>query len=113
MKKIRGAPTNPERETAINFDDGGIDAWVYTCNRAWIARPDKLCESSPAIAAVREDEFSKTYKFPKSWAKIRKLRELTEESMQKLKSLGDALGHWRREGAAPARDARGESGAAP
>lgn len=77
---------NYEKETIINFNDEEKDAIVYTCNRAMMVKMDRLCKKHPDIFRLdRQDEFSKTYSFPKKYASIRNPRIMSEEQKAKVR----------------------------
>lgn len=79
MRKL----TLTEKETIILFNEGEKQAECYTCNIALMNKLDKLCENFNYFIRVAENEFSKTYTFPKKYITIRKPKELTEEERKK------------------------------
>lgn len=78
--------TNYERETIINYNDEEKEATVYTCNKALMARMARLSKKHPDIfKLVAQDEYSKTYSFPKKYASIRNPRIMSEEQKAKVR----------------------------
>ena len=65
--------SNLERETIINFNEEEQTMSVYTCSKSLIRKLDALCTKMPEIYRIkRQDEFSKTYEFPKKYLVIGK-----------------------------------------
>ena len=75
--------TKYERETIINYNQQEHTVTCYTCDHALIRKLDKLSKVSSEIHEEKQDEFRKTYSFPKRWLKIKMPRQLTEEERQK------------------------------
>lgn len=79
-----------ETETIINFNDEESEARIYTCNRALIKKFDDLCRRFPKTYHIyRQDEYSKTYVFPKTLVSFRTVREkkvLTPEEKEAAKA---------------------------
>ncbi len=63
MKKdFRNTLTAYERETIVNFNDGGKEMEIYTCSKRIMNKLDKLCKGFPEMYSLkREDGDSKTY----------------------------------------------------
>lgn len=80
MRKL----TLTEKETIILFNEGEKQAECYTCNIALMNKLDKLCENFPEFIGVAENEFSKTYTFPKKYITIHKPRFISEEKRKKM-----------------------------
>jgi hypothetical protein len=76
--------TKYESETTITFNDEEQVAIVYTCNKSWINRLEGYKSKSPLISLIKTDEYSRTYKLPKSWVKIRLPKVITEEKRAKM-----------------------------
>jgi hypothetical protein len=76
--------TKYETETVMNFNDAEDMAEIYTCNRAWINRLDKLCLCTPEIIRKKADEYSRTYIIPKKYIKVRIPRQLSDEKRTEL-----------------------------
>lgn len=77
--------TNYERETIINFNDGDDTGSIYTCNRTLIKKLDSFCIKRPDLYQLdKEDEFSKTYIFPKRLVSLRTPRVLNEKQKKDL-----------------------------
>jgi hypothetical protein len=75
-----------EQETIINYNNGGKEANIYTCDRALMRKLDKLCEKHPEMFRLdKEEEYSKSYWLPRKLVAIRPPRILTEEQRQKLR----------------------------
>lgn len=70
-----------EQETVINFSRTEDKAMLYTSDRTWMTKMDKLVKSNPKMfKVVEENEISKRYEFPKSLLTVRKgYVNLTEE----------------------------------
>lgn len=70
-----------EQETVINFSRTEDKAILYTSDRTWMTKMDKLVKSNPKMfKVVEENEISKRYEFPKSLLTVRKgYVNLTEE----------------------------------
>lgn len=70
-----------EQEICINALRSDKFATVYCSDSTWITKMDKLVAKAPNLfSVVKEDEISKTYKFPKRLLSIRSsIREMSEE----------------------------------
>lgn len=89
-----------EREVIINFDDASDMANLYTANKAWIRKMDKLVAEHPENFKFRRQEtykgevIAKDYIFPKRFITIRtkdiKLNLTDEEKAKRAKRLCDA-----------------------
>lgn len=64
--------TRLERETVVVFNEAEPDAELYTCSAVTMRKMDALVAEFPAFSVVKQDEVSKTYKFPKKYFKVRK-----------------------------------------
>lgn len=64
--------TKYERETVVVFNEAEKDAELYTASQPVIRRMDSLVEKYPVFSVVKQDEVSKTYRFPKKYFKVRK-----------------------------------------
>lgn len=64
--------TKYERETVVVFNEAEKDAELYTASQAMIRKMDALVTLDSRFSVVKQDEISKTYKFPKKYFKIRK-----------------------------------------
>jgi hypothetical protein len=64
--------TRYERETVVVFNEADPDAELYTCSAPMMRKMDKLVEEDDRFSVVKEDEVSKTYKFPKKYFKVRR-----------------------------------------
>lgn len=76
-------PVGYERETIIRFDETSSPATVQTWNPALIRQLDKLVVETEQVTNYRAELIGgvvcKAYALPKTWIKIRKPRELSEE----------------------------------
>jgi len=61
-----------EKETVVTFNEEEPFAELYTCSQSVMRKMDKLVNESDEISLYREDEISKTYRFPKKLFKVRK-----------------------------------------
>lgn len=70
-----------EQETVINFSRTEDKAILYTSDRTWMTKMDKLVKLNPLMfKVIEENEISKKYEFPKSLLTVRKGHvNLTEE----------------------------------
>lgn len=70
-----------EQETVINFGRTDDNIILYTSDKTWMTKMDKLVESNPDdFSVIEETEVSKRYSFPKSLLTIRRGKmKLTEE----------------------------------
>lgn len=64
--------TRAERETVVVFNEADPDAELYTCSQVMMRKMDKLVSEDARFSVVKQDEVSKTYKFPKKYFKVRK-----------------------------------------
>ena len=75
-----------EQELCINALRDEDFATAYSSDRTWITKLDKLVEKSPDLfEVISENEYGKTYKFPKRLISIRSsivTREMTNEQKQ-------------------------------
>jgi hypothetical protein len=73
-----------EQEVNINASRDEEFATAYCSDSTWITKMDKLVRKSPELfSVIREDECSKTYRFPKRLISIRSsIRKMTEEQKQ-------------------------------
>lgn len=81
-----------EQEISINATRLDDIATMYCSDSTWITKMDKLVEKSPALFKVmRDDEFGKTYSFPKKLISIRSSIVKRELSEEQRKAMGDRL----------------------
>lgn len=73
-----------ERETIILFNEEEKTATVDTCNAALIRRMDQYSAEDTQCSLVRKDEYGAKYVCPKSWVKVRRPKQYTEEQRQKM-----------------------------
>lgn len=73
--------TKEEMETIILFDESSPSCEIYTCNKAWQTKLDKLCKSCPDRYYLKcEDNPSKTYETTRSQITFKGYRKpMTEE----------------------------------
>jgi len=86
-----------ERETIIRFDDASDTATLYTCNRSWMTKMDRLASKSLDITMEKEDRWSKQYSFPKRMVKVILPRVVTDEMKAKLALQARAMRDKRKE----------------
>ena len=73
-----------EQETIITFNELEKNAVCYTANRKLTQKLEEMRTKSPSVQLVREDEYGRTYTFPKKWIKVKMPREISGEERQKL-----------------------------
>jgi hypothetical protein len=73
-----------ETETHISWTLDEKEATLYTNNPVWMRKMDKLCHLRSEITVSRQDEISKTYKFPFKWVKVVPPRVLSDEKRKEL-----------------------------
>jgi len=80
--------TNDEHETVITFDDGDVNATVYTLQAKHVRRLDKLCSKHPDLfKCTRRDEYGGAeYMFPQSYVSFRGPRTVTMSEEQRRKA---------------------------
>jgi hypothetical protein len=71
-----------ERETIINFCEGGIEADIYTHSEKWINRLEKIGIKPYAV----NDKGGKSYKIPKSYLKLPRAKRIMSEEKRKVMS---------------------------
>lgn len=76
--------TLSEMETTMNFDRNSDTARIYTADPVMMRKMDKLALESACVQVVSHDEYSRTYICPKSWMKVHKPRQLSEERRAEL-----------------------------
>lgn len=64
--------TKYERETVIVFNEAEPNAELYTCSSVTMRKMDALVAADDRFSVIKQDEVSKTYKFPKKYFKVRK-----------------------------------------
>lgn len=84
MKQQKRKLTKIEQETIISFNDSEQGANYYTCNYKDIAKLEKLCLENSTIYRGCEEQYSKSYMFPKVWIKISPPRQLSDKRRQVL-----------------------------
>jgi hypothetical protein len=79
--------TNVESETIINYslEDAKV-AELYTCISSDIRKMDKLCAEYPDVfTVIKQDEYSKTYRLPRSRISIRRPnKKMDDETKARL-----------------------------
>ena len=85
-----------EQETVINFGRTDDKVILYTSDRTWMTKLDKLVSVNPKdFRIIEENEVSKRYEFPKSLLSIRKghiqlsdeQKAARSERMRKMKTF--------------------------
>lgn len=64
--------TKAERETVVTFNEAEPDEELYTCSAVMMRKMDALVAEDPRFSVIKQDEVSKTYKFPKKYFKVRR-----------------------------------------
>lgn len=73
-----------EQETIILFNEADKTAIVDTCNTALINRMDKYCAEDKLCCLVKKDKYGAKYVCPKSWVKVQRPRQLSEEQKREF-----------------------------
>lgn len=77
-----------EQEVNINFGRNDDMVTLYSSDSTWITKLDKLVAKAPDLyKVVNDDDFGKTYTFPKKLLSLRSSivqREYTEEQRQAM-----------------------------
>ena len=92
-KKVNEHIPKIDRETIIIFNDAEDKAYVYTCNRHWIAQLQKY---GFKVAQEYADEigiYAKEYEVPKNLIKIP--RSLTQKEMDQRMAQAERLRKYR------------------
>ena len=71
-----------EQETIITFNEEEDIATCFTYNRKLQRKLGDLSQKSSTVALVSETNGAETYTFPKTWVKVQKPRQLSEEMKQ-------------------------------
>lgn len=84
--------TKYERETSINFNDDEDTASIYTYDKKWIKKLDKLCDEFPDKFMFESSDLygrflSVRYKVDKNYIGIITPRKSNEERKQKQKEI--------------------------
>lgn len=79
-----------EQEISLSAMRTEPQAYLYCSDTTWITKMDKYVEANPTDFSVHsEDEFGKTYRFPKNLITIRKQKK--EMSDEQKKALSERL----------------------
>lgn len=75
-----------EQEISLSAMRTEDQAYLYCSDTTWITKMEKLMDTNPVDFTIHsEDEFGKTYRFPKKFITIRgKQKTLTEEQKKAL-----------------------------
>ena len=76
--------TREEMETTINFDRGSDTARIYTADPVMMRKLDGLARENVAVARKSQDEIGYWYECPKSWVKVQKPRQVSQETKDRL-----------------------------
>lgn len=76
--------THIEQETVITYNRAEDTAQIYTADPTVMTKLSKLCKTNDAFQLVKKDKDGKTYTCPKTWIKIVKPREISEEQREAL-----------------------------
>lgn len=82
-----------EQETIILFNEAEKTASVYTHNRAFLRKLEKLAEDRPDDCRLkRKDPENRAaeYIVPKKWIKINAPRQLSEEEKARLRKASES-----------------------
>lgn len=75
--------TRYEQETIVNYNNGDKIASVYTADPIVIRKLDALVEKYPEdYKCIEQNDYSKTYEFPKKLVQFRHPIHLTEEQKE-------------------------------
>lgn len=83
-----------ERETIINFNEGGQEASIYTHNTKLKKRLQKFSQQYPELCCLeRADRYgSETYLIGKTRLSIRLLPPVSKERREKISKVGSKYG---------------------
>ena len=84
MQQQKRKLTKIEQETIISFNDSEQEADFYTCSYKDMAKLEKLCSENSSIYRKCEEQYSKSYMFPKGWLKISPPRQISVKRRQEL-----------------------------
>lgn len=73
-----------EQETIILFNEADKTATIDTCNTSLINRMDQYCAEDKLCCLVKKDKYGAKYVCPKSWVKVRRPRQLSDEQKREL-----------------------------
>jgi hypothetical protein len=73
-----------EQETIILFNEADKAAIIDTCNTALTRRMDKYCAEDKLCCLVKKDQYGAKYVCPKSWVKVQRPRQLSEEQRREF-----------------------------
>ena len=79
--------TLAEMETVISYDRSSGTASIYTADPVVMARLGKMSAENTALALVKHDENGGWYECPKSWIKVQKPRQVSDETKARLRRL--------------------------
>ena len=82
MARTGAKLTSEERETIINYTDAEKTANVYTTSQVCIRRFEKLAKANKL--PIERTEESLCINVPKNWIVVRKPRELSRESRERV-----------------------------
>lgn len=83
MSKSISGLSRWEQETVVNYNNEEKTATVYTADPVVMRKLDKLVEKYPEdYFLIKEEKYSKTYKFSKKLVQYRNPVHLTEEQKQ-------------------------------
>ena len=77
-----------EQETIVNYNAGEHTATLYTRDKAVMRKLDTLVADFPdTYKLTGQDEISKTYSFPKSYASYHKPRAVSTEQRERARQM--------------------------
>lgn len=77
-------PSLEEQETTINYDRSDDMARIYTADPMMMRKLDKIAAENAALAMKSQDEIGRWYECPKSWIKVQKPRQVSQETRDRL-----------------------------
>lgn len=73
-----------EKETIIIFNEAEDTACVYTCNEKLSNKLATLAKNSKECVLTKKDKLSVEYNLPKTWVKINKTRQYSDEARRAM-----------------------------
>ena len=74
-----------ERETIINWNQGDVNASVFTYDKSLMRKIDKIRSNNKAVTLLREGNGFREYSLPKNMISIKEQRKYSEETLEKLR----------------------------
>ena len=76
--------TREEMETTINFDRSSDTARIYTADPVMMRKLSNLASENACVQEKSRDEIGRRYECPKSWVKVQKPRQVSQETKDRL-----------------------------